>query len=144
MIYRAYTIDATRCNILLHQMSWSNYCCNWYNIQIIFQHSPMKPNSICPCDPDSTHSICWMKGVVCVFTDPHGLIWPMIVNMQKRFTICNFLIQDRSVPCSCSTVPGGLCIFMIMISCIGDQTLVNCQLYYIYYYYDILTKPRIE
>jgi len=38
----------------------------------------------------------------------------------------------------------GLCIIAIMISCVWDQTSVNHQFYYIYFYYDESTKPKIE
>ena len=61
---------------------------------IISQHTPMLPNSICPHADDGTHSLCFMQRVVLVLKDPHGLIWPMIVTMQKWFTIFNLLIQD--------------------------------------------------
>ena len=63
--------------------------------QIISRHTPTSPNSISPRDDDSTRSIRLMKRVVLVFKDPHGLIWPMIVTMQKWFTIFNLLIRDR-------------------------------------------------
>jgi len=76
---------------------------------------------------------------------PHGLIWPMIVTMQKKlFTIFNLFIQDGSVASSCSTVTGGLYIIAIMISQAWDQTSVSHQFHYIYYYYDLSTKPRIK
>jgi len=54
------------------------------------------PNLICLRDSDSTRSIRLMKHVGLVFKDPHGLIWPMIVTMQKWFTIFNLLIKDHS------------------------------------------------
>ena len=63
--------------------------------QIISRHTPTSPNSICPRDDDSTPSIHLMKCVVIAFKDPHGLIWWIIVTMQKWFTIFNLLIQDR-------------------------------------------------
>jgi len=63
--------------------------------QIVSWHTPTSPNSICPRDDDSTRSIHLMKRVVLVFKDSHGLMWPMIVTMQKWFTIFNWLIQDR-------------------------------------------------
>jgi len=62
--------------------------------QMISRHTPTSPNSISPRDDDSTRSIRLMKRVVLVFKDPHGLIWPMIVTMQKWFMIFNLLIQD--------------------------------------------------
>ena len=88
--------------------------------------------------------ICLMKRVVLVFNDPHGIIWPMIVTMQKWFTIFNLLIQDLTLPCSCSTDVGGLCIVAIVISCVWNQTSVNNQLNFIYYYHDISMKPIIK
>jgi len=59
--------------------------------------------------------------------------------------VCNIWFVDTpsSAPCS-STFAGGLCIIAIMILCVWDQTSVNNQFHYIYYYYDILTKPRIK
>ena len=63
--------------------------------QIISRHTTTLPNLICPHNDDSTCSICLMKHVVLVFKDPHGLIWPMIVTMQKWFTIFTLLIQDH-------------------------------------------------
>jgi len=121
----------------------------WFKIpfassQSIPQHTPKSHNSICPHDADSAHFACSMKRVVLVFQDPHGLIWAMIFTMQKWFTISNLLIQNHSVPCSCSTVAVGLCIITIIISLIWDQTSVNHQFYYIYCCYDISTKPRIK
>ena len=63
--------------------------------QIISQHTLTSPNSISPRDDDSIHSIHLMKSVVLVFKDPHGSIWPMIVTMQKWFTIFKLLKWDR-------------------------------------------------
>jgi len=63
--------------------------------QLISRHTPTLPNSFYTCDDDSTGSTRLMKCVVLVFNDPHGFIWPMIVIMQKWFTIFNLLIQDR-------------------------------------------------
>jgi len=63
--------------------------------QIIPRHTPTSPDLISPRDDDSTHSIRSMKPVVLVFKDAHGSMWPMIVTMQKWFTILNLLIQDR-------------------------------------------------
>jgi len=63
--------------------------------QIISQHTPTSPNSIRPRYNHSTSSIHSMKRVVVVFNDPHGLIWPMIVTMQKWFMILNLLWQDH-------------------------------------------------
>jgi len=112
--------------------------------QIISRHTPTLPNSICPHDDESTHSVRLMQHAVVAFKDPHGFNWPMIVNMQKWFMIFNFLIQKCLVPCGCSTVVGGVCIIAIMISRICDQTSVDNQSNYIYYYYDISTKNRIK
>jgi len=106
---------------------------------IISQHTPTSSNSICPCDDDSTRSIHSMKCVVLVFTDPHGLIWPMTANMQKWFTIFKYVDTRLSVPCS-STVAGGLCIIAIMISRVCDQTSVKHQFNYMYYRCDISNK----
>jgi len=111
-------------------------------LQIISPHTSMLPYLICPHNDDSTPSIHLMMRVVLDFKDHHGLIWPMIVIMQKWFTIFDLLIQDRLVPCSCSTIAGGLCMIAIMISPIWDQTSVNHEFCYIDYYYDISTKPR--
>ena len=61
--------------------------------QIISRHTPTSPNSISPHDDDSTHCIHLPTRLVVVFKDPHGLVWPMIVTMQKWFTIFNVLIQ---------------------------------------------------
>jgi len=63
--------------------------------QIISPHTPTLPNSISPRDNDSTGSIRLMKHLVLLFKNPHGLIWPTIVTIQKWFTIYNLLIQDR-------------------------------------------------
>jgi len=128
---------------------WQRALDKWFTLplaitQMIARQTPTSPNSICSHDDDSTRSICSMKSVVRVVKDPHGLIWPMVVTLQKWFTIFNMLIQNRSVPCSCSTVTGGLCIIMIMISPIWDQTSANNQFNYMYYYYDMSTKPRIK
>jgi len=82
--------------------------------------------------------------VVLLFNDPHGLVWWMILTMQEWFAIVDLFIQDRSVPCSCSTVTGGLCIIAIMFSRMWDGTPVNHQFVYSYYNYDILTKPGIK
>jgi len=67
----------------------------WAISQIIAQHTPTSPNSICPRDDDCTPSIHLLKHVGLVFKDSYGLIWPMIVNMQKWFMIFNLLIQYR-------------------------------------------------
>jgi len=112
--------------------------------QIMSQHTPTSANVICSSDDDSRHSIHWMKCVVLVFDDTDGIIWPMIVAVQKWFTMCIILIQGCSLRTSCSTIAGRLCIIVIMISHVWVQTLVNHQFYYIYYYYDISTKPRIK
>jgi len=87
---------------------------------ILSLHTTTSPNLICPGYDDSTRSVRLMKYVVVVFKDPHGWIWPMIVTMQKWLRICNLLIQDRLVTCSCSTVTGELCIIVIMISRVWD------------------------
>jgi len=63
--------------------------------QIISWYTPRSPNSISPRDDDGTSSIRSKKCVVLVFKDPHGLIWPMTVTMQKWFMIFNLLIRDR-------------------------------------------------
>jgi len=63
--------------------------------QTISWHTPTSPNSISPRDDDSTRSIHLVKHVVFVFKDPHGLIWPTIVTMQKWFTRFNLLIRDH-------------------------------------------------
>ena len=111
--------------------------------RIVSQHTPISADLISPHNDDCTRSVCKMKFVVLVFKDPHCFSWPMIVSMQKWFTIFNLLIQCCSVPCSCSTVRGGWCSIGIMIACIWDQTSVNYQFYFIYYHYDISMKPRI-
>jgi len=112
--------------------------------QIISQCTPTSPNSICDRYTNCTGSVRLMKCVLLVFKDPYRLIGTMIVTLQKWLMTFNLLIQHHSVPCICSTVAGGLCIITIMISCIGTQTSVNNDFYHIYYYYDILTKPRIK
>jgi len=63
--------------------------------QIISRHTAMSLSLICPRDYDSTRSIHIMKHVVLVLKDPDGLIWPMIVTMQKWFMIFNLLTQDH-------------------------------------------------
>jgi len=62
--------------------------------QIICWHTPRSANAICPRDDESTHSIRSIKHVIIIITDPHVLISPMIVTMQKWFTIFDLLIQD--------------------------------------------------
>jgi len=79
---------------------WQRALDEWFTLPlaiwlIISRQTPTSPNSISPCDDGSTRSIHLMKRVVLVFQDPHGLIWPMIVTMQKWFTIFNLLIQDH-------------------------------------------------
>jgi len=79
---------------------WHQALDEWFTLplaisHIISQHTPRLPNSISPHDDDSTHSIRLMKHVVLVFKDTYDLIWPMIVTIQKWFTIFNLLIQDR-------------------------------------------------
>jgi len=61
--------------------------------KIISRHTPTWPNCVCPRHDDSTRFIHLMKHVVLLFKDPHGIIGPMIVTMQKWFTIFNLLIQ---------------------------------------------------
>jgi len=61
--------------------------------QIISQHTPTLPYSICPRDDESTCTIRLMKHVVLVFKDPQGVILPMMVTMQKWFTISKLLIE---------------------------------------------------
>jgi len=54
----------------------------------------MSPTSMYPHTDHSTHSILLIKRVVLVFKDPHRVILPMKVTMQKWVTIFNMLIQD--------------------------------------------------
>jgi len=63
-------------------------------IEIIAQDPPTSPNSICPRNDDSNRSIRLINHVVLVFKDLHGLIWPIIVIMQRWFTLLNLLIHD--------------------------------------------------
>jgi len=63
--------------------------------QIISLHTPTSANSISTHDDNSSRCIHSTMRSVFVFKDPHGLVWPMIVTMQKWFTIFNVLIQDR-------------------------------------------------
>ena len=112
--------------------------------QSVSCHTPTSLNWISPRIDNSTRSIRFMLHVVLSLKDCDGLIWPMIVTMQKWFIIFTLLIQDLSIPCSCSTIVGELCIIAIMISCIWDQTSVNIQFYNINCYYDTSTKPRIK
>jgi len=112
--------------------------------QSITRRTPTLPSSIYSCDDESACSIHLIEHVVLAIKKPHGLIWPMIGTMQKWFNIVNLFIQGRSVPWSCSTIGGGLCIIAIMISHVWVQTSVNHQFYYIYFYYDILTKVRLK
>jgi len=112
--------------------------------QVISWETLASPNSMCLGNDDSTPSVTSMKRLVYIFKDPHCLIWPMILTMQKWFMILNLLILDVAVRYSSWTVAGGLCIITIMISCVWDQTSVNHQFYYIYYYYDISMKAAIK
>ena len=74
----------------------------------------------------------------------HGLIWPMIVIMQKCFMILYLLIHMRSVVGNCSTVAGGLTIIAIMVSRVWYWTAINHQIHFTWNYYDISTKHGIE
>jgi hypothetical protein len=109
--------------------------------QIISRHTPSSLNSTSPRHDDSTRSIRLMNRVVLIFKDPHGLIWPMIVPCRSgsQYLICWYAILS-----SLQVITRGLCIVAIMIWRIWDQTSVNHQPYYIYYYYDIYTKARIK
>jgi len=64
--------------------------------QIICWHNPTSPNSICYRNYDSTRSIRFMHCVGVVFKDPDGVIWTMIMTLQKWFTIFDLLIQDHT------------------------------------------------
>ena len=75
---------------------------------------------------------------------PNWLFWLLIVTMQKWFKISNVMIQDDSVAYRCSTIVGGLCIIAIIISHIWDQTWVNHQFHFIYYYYERSMIPTIK
>ena len=49
-IYKPYAIDAARCSILPHQMCWSNYFSNGYNMHLIrlFDHPDEPVNTLSP------------------------------------------------------------------------------------------------
>jgi len=61
--------------------------------QFISRHTPTLPNTLCPHLDDSTRSVRLMMRVVHLLKAPPGLIWPMIVTMQKWFTIFDVWIQ---------------------------------------------------
>lgn len=63
--------------------------------------------------------------------------------MQKPITIFILLIQNNTVPGRCSTIAGGVCIIVMVISPLCNQTSLNHRFYYIYCHYDLSTKPSI-
>jgi len=85
-----------------------------------------------------------MNRVVLVFKDPLRLNLSNVVTVQKWFTICNLSIENHLVDCSYSYITGNLSIILILISSVWDQTLVNRQFQYIYYYYNTSTQCRMK
>jgi len=66
--------------------------------QFISLHTCCSPNLIPFCIDNSTDSIHFIKPVVYVFKDPHGLIWPMILTMQMWFMMFFLLRKILWVP----------------------------------------------
>jgi len=82
---------------LLRMWQWA--LDEWFTLpfeitRMVSWHTPTSPNLISLRDDDSSRSISLMKRVVLLLKDPPGLIWQMIVAMQKWFTRFNLFIQD--------------------------------------------------
>lgn len=107
-------------------------------------YAVMSTDYMCPGKNDYTCSAQLTKHVVHVFKDPRGVIWLFTITFLKWFLVVNLLIQDNWVPCCCSTITGGICIVAITIGCCWDQTSINYYFYYIYYHWNISTRPKVK
>jgi len=124
--------------------TWQTVHASFDNVRNDSQGTGTLSNLVCLCNDNSTRSVRSIKYIVLAFKNSHGLIWPIILTIQKWYSTFHLLQQDWLVVCRCSIVAGGLCIIVIMISYVWDQTSVNYQFNDTYYQYDIWTKHWIK